>query len=96
MVAPWSALGPVIPGFGAENPVNPWTKKHNRELLDPSSHPWGPVMAQQVRKADRKKRSLHWKVSKLHIIQTDDVVGLSRFCPGGGRICNGIQNVSPL
>ena len=32
-------------------------------------------MAQQVRKADRRKRSLHSKVSKLHIILTDDVVG---------------------
>ena len=26
-MAPRSALGPVIPGSGPENPVNPWTKK---------------------------------------------------------------------
>ena len=45
-------------------------KNSNWELLDPSSHPWGPVMAQPVRKAYRRKWSLHWKISNVHIIQS--------------------------
>ena len=41
-MGPYSSLGPVISEFGLGNSVNPWTKRHNREPLDPSSHPSWP------------------------------------------------------
>ena len=84
-----------MPGFGPKNPVNPWAKTSTIALLDPSSHPWGPVMASRVRKSYRRKRSRSCKISKLQIIQADNVVDLSRFSPTSGRAYDGIQNVLP-
>ena len=63
---PWD---PSSQGLGPKTLKILGPENHNRELLDPSSHPWGPVMVQRVRKAYRRKRCLHWKISKLHIIQ---------------------------
>ena len=61
MLARQRAWDPSCQGLGPKTPLlilGPVPAgNHNRQLLDPSSHPWGPVMGAWVRKAYHRKQS---------------------------------------
>ena len=72
--------------------VRAWARKPCKSL-DQETQSRTPRLC--VRKAYRRKLFLHWKSSKLHIIQTDDVVGVSR-CRLGQSMWRNLKHLAIL
>ena len=74
--------------------VNPWTKTHSRWALNPSPHPWEPVMATSARMAHVRKGSPQRESIRCTSYITDDEAISSQFCLGWGGVSDGISSVS--
>ena len=72
--------------LGPENPVNLWTKDSSMGAR------YGPTS--EKGQSQELGPSIGTSATCISY-KTDDVVDLSRFCPSWGRVCAGIQMVSP-